>query len=220
MPYHLDFSKLTLSDLKAKLERADLIPSQLPLLDGIGGKMSALKKAGVSSLEDLSAALRGSRGPASLSSKSGVAEDYLVLLRRALEGFRPKPARLGEYPGVEPEVVEALAALGFRDSKGLYEAASDSASAAVLARKAAVPAKAVRELLCLCCLSRVQWVSPAFARTLYEAGYESAAALASARPEDVYESVLRANEGGRFYKGKVGLRDMGRLVALAGELTT
>lgn len=218
MAYHLDFSTMSLADLKAKLERTDLIPSQLPLMEGIDRKLAALGKAGIRNLEDLSAALKGAKGPSALASASKVPEGYLVLLRRTIESFRPKSAKLSEYPGIEATLVNALAELGIRDSKALYEAAPDAKSAAALAKKAGVEAKALGELRCLCDLSRIQWLSPTFARTLYAAGYESASRIAASKAEDLYEAVLRANEGGRHYKGKVGLRDIGRLVALAGEL--
>jgi predicted flap endonuclease-1-like 5' DNA nuclease len=218
MPYHLDFSKMSLADLKAKLGRTDLIPSQLPLMDGIDGKLAALRKAGIATLEDLSAALRGAKGPASLSERSGVAEDYLALLRRTIEGFRPKPARLSEYPGIGSGVARALADLGIADSRQLYEAAPDAKAVSALARKAGAGIEALRELRGLADLSRIQWVGPAFARALYAAGFASASRVAASEPEEAYEALVRANEGGRFYKGKVGLRDIGRLVALAREL--
>lgn len=218
MAYHMDFSKTSLADLKAKLERTDLIPSQLPLMEGIDGKLAALKRAGVSSLEDLSRSLKGKRGPAALAEASGVEEGYLVLMRRAIEGFRPKPVGLGEYPGIPPSVVRALEGAGIRDSKALFEAAPDAKAAAALARRAGVPAAELRELLCLADLSRIQWVGAAFARALYAAGYRSPRDIAAATAEAVYEAAVRANADGRYYKGKVGLRDMGRLVALAGDL--
>jgi predicted flap endonuclease-1-like 5' DNA nuclease len=218
MPYHIDFSAMTLADLKARLLRSDLIPSQLPLLDGIDRKLAAIKKAGVATLEDLSAALRGAKGPAALSAKSGVAEDYLILVRRTIEGFRPKPVKLPEYPSLAPAIVAALAAMGIGDSKELYEAAPDAEAQAALAKRAGIPAASVRELLCLADLSRMQWVGATFARVLYEAGYRSPADIAAAKAEDVYESVSRANEDAALYKGKIGLRDMGRLVSSAKEL--
>lgn len=218
MPYHMDFSKTSLTRLKERLERTDMIPSQLPLLDGLEEKLGALRASGIETLEDLSRALRGSKGPAALAVRSGVPAGYLILLRRMIEGFRPKPVRLREYPGVPRGAVEALERLGIRDGKALFEAAPDSRSAAQTARKAGLPAEAVRELLGLADLSRIQWVSPAFARALYEAGFRGAAAVAAAKPETAYGRVLRANEGGRFYGGKVGLLDMARLVMLAGEL--
>jgi predicted flap endonuclease-1-like 5' DNA nuclease len=218
MPYHLDFLKMDLSDLQAKLERTDLIPSHLPLLDGIERKLSALEKAGISDLEALSSALRGGRGPASLATKSGLSEDYLVLLRRVIEGFRPKPIPLGDYPGIEPGTAAALGGEGIRDSKALYEAAPDEKATKALAKKAGIAVRTVQELLDLADLSRIQWVSPTFARVLHDAGYRKASDIAAANAEEVYKAVIRANEGGRLYKGKIGLRDIRRLVVLAGEL--
>jgi hypothetical protein len=218
MPYALDFSRMSLGDLKAKLGRTDLIPSQLALMDGIDKKLAALKGAGIGSLEDLSAALRGSKGPAALSKKSGVDEEYLALLRRTIEGFRPKPAKLSDYPGADQGALHALAELGIADSRQLYEAAPDAKAAAALARKAGAAIEALRELRGLADLSRIQWVSPAFARALYAAGFASAAQAAGAKAEEAFKAVTRANEGSRFYKGKVGLRDIGRIVALAREL--
>jgi hypothetical protein len=64
-------------------------------------------------------------------------------------------------------------------------------------------------------LSRVQWVSPTFARTLVAAGFTGAAEVSMADPEALYEAVMQANENARFYKGKVGLRDIKRLIAAA-----
>jgi hypothetical protein len=220
VPYHIDFSKMLLSDLKDKLERSDLIPSHLPLLDGIERKSAALKKAGISNLEDLSRALRGGKGPASLAAKTGLSEDYLILLRRAIEGFRPKPIRLADYPGIAPGLAEALAAAGVSDSKALYEAATDTKAANALARKAGLSTTALQELLALSDLSRIQWVSATFARVLYDAGYQKTANVAAADAQAVYESVLRANEGGRLYKGKIGLRDIKRLLVFALELSS
>ena len=218
MAYHLDFSAMSLAALKAKLERTDLIPSQLPLLDGIDKKLAALGKAGIKNLEDLSRALKGAKGPSALASATKVPEGYFVLLRRAIDGFRPKPARLSEFPGIDPKLIDALVVFGIRDSKTLYEAAPDAKAAAALAKEAGVDAKALGELRCLCDLSRIQWVGPTFARALFEAGFVGAARVAAAKAEEVYEAVLAANEGSRYFKGKIGLRDIGRLVILAGEL--
>jgi predicted flap endonuclease-1-like 5' DNA nuclease len=218
MPYHLDFSAMTLADLKLKLERADLIPSQLPLLDGIDKKLAALKKAGVQNLEDLSHDLRGSKGPSSLAARSGISEDYLVLLRRTIEGFRPKPLSLREYPGIDEAAVRALAESGIADSKSLYEAVLGKKARTALAKSTGIAAKTVDELAHLSDLSRIQWVGSTFARVLYEAGYRGPTQIAAADPEVVYEAVLRANESNKLYRGKIGLRDIKRLVKLASEL--
>lgn len=188
------------------------------MLEGIGAKLAALHAAGVSALEDPSRAFHGAKGPATLAALSSVDQGCLVLLRRAVEAFRPKPVPPADYPGVETPVVAALRKVGIRDSAGLYGAALTRKARAALAGKAGAPAKAVEELARLANLSRIQWVGATFARVLYDAGYRSVGAVASADPASVFRDVVRANEGGRLYKGKVGLRDMGRLVQLAKEL--
>ena len=67
-------------------------------------------------------------------------------------------------------------------------------------------------------LTRVQWVSPTAARMLKAARYNSASMLAEADDEELYQALLRANEGDRFFKGKIGLRDIKRLIRAAGYL--
>lgn len=54
-----------------------------------------------------------------------------------------------------------------------------------------------------------------FARVLVASGFDSAPKVAGADPDALYEAVATANENARFYKGKVGLRDMKRLVVAA-----
>jgi hypothetical protein len=73
----------------------------------------------------------------------------------------------------------------------------------------------LESLVQLADLTRVQWVSPTAARMLVEAGYDSVSKLAVADAEDLCEALVRINEGGRFFKGKIGLRDIKRLVKAA-----
>ncbi|MGI9613897.1 MAG: DUF4332 domain-containing protein [Acidimicrobiales bacterium] len=71
---------------------------------------------------------------------------------------------------------------------------------------------ALAEVAALSDVSRVQWVSPNFAGALVAAGYRTAAALAVADPELLYEAVARANDRSGFYKSIVGRRDIQRVV--------
>jgi hypothetical protein len=102
LPYHFDFKAIPLDALRARLEKAD-----------------------IATLEDLCRGLHGAKGPTTLAEKTDIAENYLIMLRRAIEGFRPKPIHLEEYLGVDPAVIAILAAAGIRDSKILYEALPD-----------------------------------------------------------------------------------------------
>jgi hypothetical protein len=83
----------------------------------------------------------------------------------------------------------------------------------------AVDISVLEELVLLADLTRVQWVSPTAARMLLEAGYSSPSEVAAADPEGMCEALERVNQGDRFFRGKIGLRDIKRLVHAAGYLT-
>ncbi len=102
MPYYPDFTRLSLDKIVRRFSGADLIPSQIPLLEGLEEKLRALRSAGLGTLEDLVRALRSKEGPAAVAAGTGISEDYLVVLRRTVEAFRPKPVRIRDYPGIDP----------------------------------------------------------------------------------------------------------------------
>lgn len=64
-------------------------------------------------------------------------------------------------------------------------------------------------------LSRVQWVSPTTARWLVEAQCESAADLAAYDADELSDALIRVNQDNRFFKGRIGLRDVRRLIQSA-----
>jgi hypothetical protein len=190
-----------------------LIPSHQLLLDGLTKKMGTLKKAGVKSVAELRTRLKSKKSLASLADGAGINPDYLVLLRRVVEGFFPKPQPLKVFDWLDKDTVVKLEQAGVKNTLQLYEAASSGINA--LAKKAGLKSKDLSELMALSDLSRVQWVSPTFARTLVAAGFTGAAEVSKVNPEALYEAVMRANENARFYKGKVGLRDIKRLINAA-----
>lgn len=194
-----------------------MIPSQLPLLEGIGRNFAALEKAGCTSLGALRARLKNAKALAALSQASRVDPDYLALLRRAVEGFFPKPVNLDVFDWLAAQTREKLGMTGICNTAQLYDVAASGLAA--LAKKSGLSVKALAEPVALADLSRVQWVSPTFARALVTAGFTSAAKLAAADPETVFEALQTANAGARFYKGMIGLRDIKRLVAAASHLS-
>lgn len=213
MPYHIDDQSADLSSLQARLEDTDLIPSQLPLRDGLNKKMAVLRGAGIESVADLRAALKNSSSLVSLSERSRVDPDYLKLLKRTVNGFFPKPRSLGEVDWLGNDSIAALHKAGIRNTKQLFEAAE--ADRAAFAREVGADPEDISELSTVSDLCRIQWVSPSFARVLMAAGMNDAAAVAKADPQVLYAAIADANEGAKFYKGKVGLRDVRRLVTAA-----
>ncbi len=213
MRYYIDANSTNLDYLQARLQATDLIPSQQPLLTDMVKKMDSLQKAGINSLDDLRTSLKNKKTLASLADNSGVDSDYLVLLRRVVESFFPKPQALKVFDWLDKRTIDTLKRLGANNTRQLFEAVSSRNHA--YAKNTDLNKKVLSELISLSDLSRVQWVSPTFARVLVAAGFTSAAAIAKANPEVLHDAIMRANKDARFYKGKVGLRDIKRLVTAA-----
>lgn len=213
MSYYIDEHAADLDTLQERLQSTDLIPSQEPLLDGIVKKIASIKRAGVSSLADLRSALETEKSLTLLAGNSGVDASYLKLLRRAVNGFFPKPRSLKTIDWLEPDAISSLDRAGIKNTQHFFDAASGGL--AVLTRRVGIDQEDAQELQAISDLSRIQWVSPTFARVIVAAGFTNAAAVADAEPEELFARIAKANQDATFYKGKVGLRDIRRLVAAA-----
>lgn len=211
--YHIDAQSTDLSAVQQRLQSTDLIPSQAPLLDGIAEKISSIGDAGVRSLADLRTALKTETSLTLLSKTSGVDSSYLKLLRRAINGFFPKPRSLEEIDWLDANAVASFNKAGIENTQTLFDAASDDATG--LAETTGIDRKTVLDFMAIADLCRIQWVSPTFARALAAAGFTTAAVVAQADPDALFQAVAKANQTATFYKGKIGLRDIRRLVDAA-----
>lgn len=207
----------SLADIRDRLEHIDLIASQQPLLEGIADRFAALEGVGIDSAAELLARLKSKDAIETVASESGVDAAYLNLLRRAVNGFFPKPRRWKEFESLDAAEVAALADAGIKNTRQLFDAASDDRPA--LAKRAKLAEPRLSELVAAADLTRIQWVSPAYASALVAAGYTTPAAVAAADPEALGVTIEDANAGARFYRGKVGLRDLRRLVEAARYVT-
>jgi hypothetical protein len=215
MPYSIDAEKISLDDLRKRIEATDLIPSRIPLLDQLESKMKALEQQGITTLARLRNELKNPKRLEALANATGIDAQYLVLLRREIEGYFPKPCALKSFDWLPAAEVVKLEQQGIADTAALYEAAGSAQKRAELIQSSGVDPVTLEALAQLADLSRVQWVSPTFARMLVAAGYDSVAKVAQAGAEDLYDALVQVNAGDRFFKGKIGLRDVKRLIQAA-----
>jgi len=216
MAYHLDAEKVSLDDLQKRIEATDLVPSRAALLDGLGMKMKALEQQGITTLADLRKELKTTKRLEALAQSTGIETGYLTLLRREVEGWFPKPFPLKDFDGLPNSEVAKLERAGIRDSAALYEATDSQSRRAALAKSTGVDGDILETLAHLVDLTRVQWTSPTAARMLLEAGCNSAHKLAGMDADELYEALARVNAGNKFFKGRIGLRDVKRLIHAAG----
>jgi hypothetical protein len=215
MAYHINAEKISLTDLQKRIEATDLVPSRASLLDGLGTKMKSLEKHGIITLADLRNELKTSKRLDALAKATGIETQYLTLLRREIEGWFPKPSPVKDFDWLPKNEITKLERNGIRDTAALYEATDSKSKRTALAKSAGVDVVTLETFAQLVDLTRVQWVSPAAARMLFETGCTGSAKLAKANADELYEALARVNIGNRFFKGKIGLRDVKRLILAA-----
>lgn len=218
MAYYLDFSSLGFEYLKNRLNEEDLIPSHLALREDLDARLASLRGLGIATLADLETALSSEAKSVAVADRTGISVDYLKLLRRAVRAYKPRPALLADYPGINQKEVKKLETQGLTTSDVFWEAARRFRDRAIISAKAGIPEGTLFNIASLCDLSRIQWVSPLFARLIHDAGYKSVGDVALATAEELEAGIAAVNREKNLYKGKIGKRDMGRLVYLAGLL--
>lgn len=177
--------------------------------------MKTLKQQGIRTLADLRNELKTSKRLDALVKATGIEQQYLTLLRREIEGWFPKPSLLKDFDWLPGSEITKLERNGIRDTAALYDATSSRQKRTALAKSTGADETVLKTLAQLADLTRVQWVSPVAARMLVEAGWKSATELARADADKLDEALARVNAGGRFFKGKIGLRDVKRLIHAA-----
>lgn len=78
-----------------------------------------------------------------------------------------------------------------------------------------IDTQTINDLFCLVNLTRIQWISPLAARCLFSAGYNNVKKAAKANAEKMCNELDRINKEKGFFKGKIGLRDIRRLIKAA-----
>jgi predicted flap endonuclease-1-like 5' DNA nuclease len=215
MAYHIDAEKISLGDLQKRIEATDLVPSRAALLDRLGTKMKSLEKQGIVTLADLRNELKTPKRLETLAKSTGIGTEYLTLLRREVEGWFLKPSLLKDFDWLPKSEIVKLERDGIRDAATLYEATDSKSKRSALAKSTGVDITILETFAQLVDLTRVQWVSPTTARMLLEAGCTSSAKLAKADADELCEALARVNIGNKFFKGRIGLRDVKRLILAA-----
>jgi hypothetical protein len=215
MAYHIDAEHISLDELQKRIEATDLVPSRASLLEKMESKMKALKQQGITTLARLRNELKTSKRLEALANATGIEAQYLTLLRREFESYFPKPFALKSFDWLPRSEIAKLERNGIKDTAALYEATTSRQKRTTLATSTGIDVTLLEALAQLADLTRVQWVSPTAARMLVEAGWSSAAGLARTDADELCEALARVNAGNRFFKGKIGLRDVKRLIHAA-----
>ena len=105
-----------------------------------------------------------------------------------------KPFSLGDFLGVNPEHIEALAASGVRNVQQMLEVGRTPAQRDQLARQTGVPLESIAELVRLSDLARIPGIKGVRARLYLEAGIGSIEDLAQRDAEELLETTSKLVE--------------------------
>ncbi len=219
MGYYIDLEKISIDDYKEILRTADLLPSHMILTKNIDEIFNLLKKRKIENLEELRTALRSKNKLQDFSKHSGISEDYLKILIRNVNGYRQKPNRIKDFPGISENVILKLESVGIKNTLQLFDKILTPQSRKDLSSQTGISEREILRLAKLSDLCRIRWVNHTFAYVLLEVGYDTAEKVADAEHQELYEKVKKLNEERQIYKGHIGVNDMKRCVEAAQDLT-
>lgn len=215
MNYYINTEKIGLDELRKRIEETDLVPSRSSLIDGINENFSKLKKSGYITFADLRKDLKNSKNISKISEKTEISIEYLTLLRREIESYFPKPFPLKGFEWISEKEITELVRAGYKNTVLFYEAFSSLKERKALAKELDIDLSIIEELYTLISLTRIQWTSPVAARMFIAAGYKDVKSILTADAEKMCEEIDRVNKKNEYFKGKIGLRDIKRLINAA-----
>ena len=218
MSYYIDDTRFSLKEVEQKIKNSDLIPSREVLLNDIENVFKQLSKQEIKTLADLRKQLKTKKSINSFVIKSGLSEEYLILLRREIESYFPKTYNIDEFFWLPKEELAKLKSGGLTNTKIIYEALDEKKNFKKISAELGISVSLLNSILSLADLTRIQWTSPLTARMLFEAGYTSTKKVASADAEKLFNAVDTLNKREKYYKGTIVQRDIKRLINSASYL--
>ncbi len=187
MAYAMDLSRFSLLWFEEALTTAELIPSRRPLLEHIQSIVPRLEAIGVRDLEALRKLLANRAGYEELGEQLGVDRDYLTLLNREVNSYRTKPTPLAKLDTLSTDELAALASIGIRSTRNLYERCIRKEDRESLAAATGIHLERIVAALRMSDLVRINGVGPSFARFFLDLGVTSPAAVIAAPTDEIIE---------------------------------
>ena len=216
--YYINFQAFSLERLKTNLKTGDVLPGRQILIEDIETRFDILSSMGMKNLSDLIAALRSKQKIDKFSQQSGLPVEYLVILRREVRSYIPKPVYLQEISGVDSNDVEKLAALGITHSKHFFERGKTRKKREALSASTGISMEDLLELAKLSDLARIRGLGAAFTRLFYEAGAETLEKLSEFDPEILFQKVHAINDEKKLTKTVPPRKDFYQYVEMAKDL--
>jgi hypothetical protein len=213
--YYIDLKKYPLTRFKKELKEAELLPSRKILKEQIDGKFKILENNNIQNLQDLTVSLKTPKKTKEFAQKSGISPDYLLILRREVNSYTPKPVNLEKFPGVRKGTLNKLNSAGIKNTAHLFKRVKTNDDRNKLAAETGIDDEEIVELTKLTDLSRVKWIGPIFARLFLESGTDTVEKLSKADAESLYIKLIEINSEKGYTKAKFIENDVGLCINVA-----
>jgi len=222
--YTLDPDLIGLDRFMQLTRNRRMLPSRLELHKQMDECFASLRMSGISSLGDLIRALGSKSKREAFSTQTGLAVEYLVLLKREAGSYLARPFPLSTFPGIPYEYAEVLKSRGLANTRDFFEKVQMPEQKAQVSKETGIPVARLKELHALCDLSRITGVGGVFARVVYEAGIRSTREFAISDAPEHYRLYMAIIEKYKYAAGHFSEGDIrycieyARVVAEADEI--
>lgn len=200
--YYIDLEKYPLARFKHELKESELLPSRIILKEQIDERFKILADNNIQNLQNLVISLKTPKKAKEFAEKSCLPEDYILILRREVNSYTPKPVNLEKFPGVEKDTITKLNSVKIKNTAHLFKRVKTEENRKELAAEIGVKEEKIMELTKLTDLSRVKWIGPVFARIFLDSGTDTVEKLSKADAKTLYKKLVDVNNEKEYTKGK------------------
>ncbi len=208
MGYYIDFENISIERYRDELKIASLTKSRLILKENTNEIFGKIKKQHINNVEELQKALKTKPKLKAFAEKSGIDEEYLIILIREINSNKQKPNKIRDFPNIPAEIIEKLEGLGIKDTFHLFQKVIDKDERKNFCKESGIDEEGILKLTKLADLSRIRWVNHTFAYMLYEIGYDTVEKVIGADYKNLHEKVNQFNQVQNIYKGYIGIKDI------------
>ncbi len=208
MGYYIDLKSISLIDYEKKLINADLLPSRRILKEEISKRFETLKSSGMKTLFDIQQTLKKKDKLKELSKKKPLNEEYLTILLREINSINPKSNKIKDFVSIDPKIIQKLEKEGIKDTVKLFDLVKTKKDRKKLSEELKIKEEDVLELTKLTDLSRIRWIGTAFARILYDSGYDTVEKIACADHEILHQKIAEMNKDKKYFNAQIGKHDI------------
>jgi hypothetical protein len=120
-----------------------------------------------------------------------------------------------DFPIIDKNTISKLDKRGIKNTKDFYEYYYRENNEKRISDELGIPIEMVQCLISLSCLVRINGIAALAAVTFYEAGFRTIKDIIGSTKEKMLEKITKVNDEKKYYKAKLGLKDMQFVVDFA-----